>query len=58
MERWLFRVGVSAQEKILIKRLTRVRTLFAFFRLHRHELAIRIRKGVAAERRISIQDAE
>jgi len=38
MERWTPRVGLSAQEKILIKRLTRVRTLFAFFRLHRHEL--------------------
>ena len=38
MERWTPRVGLSAQEKVLIKRLTRVRTLFAFFRLHRHEL--------------------
>jgi hypothetical protein len=38
MDRWSPRVGLSAQEKILIKRLTRVRTLFAFFRLHRHEL--------------------
>ena len=38
MERWTPRVGLSAQEKILIKRLARVRTLFAFFRLHRHEL--------------------
>jgi hypothetical protein len=38
MERWTPRVGLSAQEKILIKRLVRVRTLFAFFRLHRHEL--------------------
>ena len=38
MERWSPRVGLTAQEKILIKRLARVRTLFAFFRLHRHEL--------------------
>jgi hypothetical protein len=38
MEQWTPRVGLSAQEKMLIKRLARVRTLFAFFRLHRHEL--------------------
>jgi hypothetical protein len=38
MERWTPRVGLTAQEKVLIKRLARVRTLFAFFRLHRHEL--------------------
>jgi hypothetical protein len=38
MERWAPRVGLSRQEKVLIKRLARVRTLFAFFRLHRHEL--------------------
>jgi hypothetical protein len=38
MERWTPRVGLSPQEKLLIKRLVRVRTLFAFFRLQRHQL--------------------
>ena len=38
MERWTPRVGLTPQEKMLIKRLTRVRTLFAFFRLQRHQL--------------------
>jgi hypothetical protein len=31
-------VALSPQEKMLMKRLTRVRALFGFFRLHRHEL--------------------
>jgi hypothetical protein len=38
MERWTPRVDLSPQEKMLIKRLTRVRTLFGFLRLHRHEV--------------------
>jgi hypothetical protein len=31
-------VALSPQEKMLMKRLTRVRALFGFFRLNRHEL--------------------
>jgi hypothetical protein len=38
MQRWSPRVDLLAQEKMLMKRLTRVRTLFGFLRLHRHEL--------------------
>ena len=38
MERWSPPVELSPQEKMLMKRLTRVRTLFAFLRQHRHEL--------------------
>jgi hypothetical protein len=38
MERWSPRVGLTAQEKMLIKRLTRVRPLFGFLRLHRQEI--------------------
>jgi len=38
MERWTPRVQVSAREKLLLKRLVRVRALFGFLRLHRHEL--------------------
>jgi hypothetical protein len=38
MQRWSPRVDLLAQEKLLMKRLTRVRTLFGFLRLHRHEL--------------------
>lgn len=38
MERWNPRVKTTAQEKLLLKRLTRVRALFAFLRLHRHEI--------------------
>ena len=38
MERWSPRVDLSAQEKMLMKRLTRVRALFGFLRRHRHEL--------------------
>src|SRR5271155_3556410 len=38
MQRWSPRVVLSAQEKMLMKRLTRVRTLFGFLRQHRHEL--------------------
>lgn len=38
MERWLPRSELTAQESRLMKRLTRVRTLFAFLRLHRREL--------------------
>ena len=38
MERWTPRVDLSSQEAALMKRLTRVRALFGFLRLHRHEL--------------------
>lgn len=38
MERWSPPVELSPQEKMLMKRLTRVRTLFAFLRQRRHEL--------------------
>lgn len=38
MKRWSPPVELSPQEKMLMKRLTRVRTLFAFLRQHRHEL--------------------
>ena len=38
MDRWSPPVELSRQEKMLMKRLTRVRALFGFLRLHRHEL--------------------
>lgn len=38
MERWTPPVALSPQEKMLMKRLTRVRKLFGFLREHRHEL--------------------
>ena len=38
MERWLPRVDLTKQEQMMMKRLTRVRALFAFLRLHRREL--------------------
>lgn len=38
MKRWHPKVELSAQEKMLLKRLTRVRVLFGFLRLHRHEI--------------------
>jgi hypothetical protein len=38
MQRWTPRVDLLPQEKMLLKRLTRVRALFGFLRLHRHEL--------------------
>jgi hypothetical protein len=38
VKRWTPPVKLSAQEKMLMKRLTRVRTLFGFLREHRHEL--------------------
>jgi hypothetical protein len=38
MERWSPPVELSKREKTLMKRVTRVRALFGFFRLHRHEL--------------------
>ena len=38
MQRWTPPVALSAQEKMLMKRLTRVRALFGFLRQHRHEL--------------------
>ena len=38
MERWNPRVKTSPQEDRLLKRLTRVRALFGFLRMHRHEL--------------------
>src|SRR5262245_35609018 len=36
MERWNSKVELTKQEKLLMKRLTRVRALFGFLRLHRH----------------------
>ena len=38
MERWMPKVELTKQEQMMMKRLTRVRTLFGFLRLHRHEL--------------------
>jgi sigma54-dependent transcription regulator len=38
MERWSPPVELSKQEQLLMKRLMRVRALFGFLRLHRHEL--------------------
>jgi hypothetical protein len=38
MQRWTPRVGLTPKEKMLIKRLTRVRPLFGFLRQHRLEL--------------------
>lgn len=38
MERWSPPVKLSPQEQMLMKRLVRVRALFGFLRLHRHEL--------------------
>jgi hypothetical protein len=38
MKRWSPPVKLSPQEKMLMKRLTRVRKLFGFLREHRHEL--------------------
>ena len=38
MERWTPPMELAPQEEMLMKRLTRVRTLFGFLRLHRHEL--------------------
>ena len=38
MERWSPPVDLSRQEQMLMKRLVRVRALFGFLRLHRHEL--------------------
>ena len=38
MERWTPPVELSKQEQMLMKRLVRVRALFGFLRLHRHEL--------------------
>jgi len=37
MQRWTPPVALSPQEKMLMKRLTRVRALFGFLRRHRHE---------------------
>src|SRR6266540_683568 len=38
MDRWSPPVEQSPQEKLLMKRLTRVRALFGFLRLHRHDI--------------------
>ena len=38
MDRWSPPEKLSKQEQLLMKRLTRVRALFGFLRLHRHEL--------------------
>lgn len=38
MERWSPPVKLSGQAQLLMKRVARVRALFGFLRLHRHEL--------------------
>lgn len=38
MERWSPKVELTKKEQMMMKRLTRVRALFGFLRLHRHEL--------------------
>ena len=38
MKRWTPPVAASRKEQFLLKRLTRTKKLFAFLRLHRHEL--------------------
>ena len=38
MERWLPSVELTKREQMVVKRLKRVRALFGFLRLHRHEL--------------------
>ena len=38
MERWKPAVPLTKRETFLVKRLGKVRTLFAFLRLHRHEI--------------------
>ncbi len=38
MDRWSPSVELKAKEELLLRRLTRVRPLFGFLRLHRHEL--------------------
>ena len=38
MQRWFPPVDLAPQERMLMKRLTRVRALFGFLRQHRHEL--------------------
>ncbi|MEM9692080.1 MAG: IS1182 family transposase [Myxococcota bacterium] len=38
MKRWTPRVELSKQEKLIMKRLNRVRTLFGFLRMNRHML--------------------
>lgn len=38
MDRWSPRVELTAREERMMKRLTRVRALFGFLRLHRHEI--------------------
>src|SRR6185312_16575733 len=38
MKRWQPSTTVTRQEQFLMKRLTRTRKLFAFLRMHRHEL--------------------
>lgn len=38
MERWMPPIELTKQEQMLMKRLKRVRALFGFLRLHRHEL--------------------
>jgi hypothetical protein len=38
MERWAPPITPSRKEQLLLKRLTRTKKLFAFLRLHRHEL--------------------
>ena len=38
MKRWNPRREPSKKEQLLLKRLKRTRKLFAFFRLHRHEI--------------------
>ncbi len=38
MKRWNPRIKLTRKEQFIMKRLKRTRNLFAFLRLHRHEL--------------------
>jgi hypothetical protein len=38
MKRWTPRIELTRKERFILKRLKRIRKLFAFLRLHRHEL--------------------
>ena len=53
MEWWRPSAGLTKQEQRMMKRLTRVRALFGFLRLHRHELF-----DSAFQDELSIEDSE
>jgi hypothetical protein len=38
MKRWSPPIATTRKEQLLLKRLTRTKKLFAFLRMHRHEL--------------------